>query len=350
MDENGKRTEPCYADRTYLSVSTLVNFARCPRRYFFDKCGLRGEGLMLAPRYGSAMHIAVPIALGNIQLESSETLKLAMAGFLSSWIEVEEEIEAAGCDDKKGHNRRCAERSLAHYIHTHKDGRSIFKLTLPPEAALPEEMLAVGEKTSPWEVPWAIDIGLDVPLCGFLDATCTHRDTGEPWIWELKTTSRLSSQFFEAHDMYVQNMTYTLVGQTLDVPVAGVMVEGMLKSPKKVDNQIQMVPVQSHHLDAIMVWLHRVGGDLLNCEKTYNNLLEEHDGDMLLASAAFYQDFTGCTPYSHFYMPGWRCDYADLCRVPDWQMLTDLYKVVPDHNFLSVTVDPNATRKASKTK
>lgn len=321
MDEQPQEVK--YRPRTYLSVSTLVNYARCKRRYFYDKCGLRSDGIMLAPRYGSCMHEAVPVALETSNLGQS------MDAFIKGWVEVEEEMELRGIEDKK-RTRKHAERSLQHFIFTHSGRKSIYNLVPPPEGALP-----LDDKTSSFEVPWAIDIGLRVPLVGRLDGMCEHRDTGESWIWELKTTSRLNAGFFDAHEMYVQNLTYVLVGQMLQIPVAGVIIEGMLVDAKKVDNQCQMIPVQEHHLEDVLLWLQQTGQSLLDAEENYALLEEQGDNPI----NSFPKDFTGCTPYTHYYMPAWRCDYADLCRVPDYRMLTDLFKVVPDHDFLQMTLE-----------
>lgn len=331
MDEQSETTEIEYRPRKYLSVSTLVNYARCPRRYFYDKCGLRSDGLMLAPTYGSCMHEAVPVAL------ETEKLEPAMEAFLKGWVPVEEEMETRGIEDKK-RTRIHAARSLQHFIFTHSGRKSIYKLVPPPEGALP-----LDNKTSSFEVPWAIDIGLRVPLVGRLDSMCEHRDTGEPWVWELKTTSRLNAGFFDAHEMYTQNLTYVLVGQTLNIPVAGVIVEGILVDARKVDNQCQMIPVQQHHLEDIMMWLKRTGQSLLDAEDKYAHWVTVKGTESAFPDIepvnAFPKDFTGCTAYTHYYIPAWRCEYADLCRVPDWRSLTDLYKVVPDHDFLQMTLE-----------
>lgn len=324
--------EPVYKKRKYLSVSTLVSFARCPRKYFYEKSGLRSHGVQLAPEYGKCMHEGVPVAL------ETEDLGQAMDAFLGGWVEIEEELEQLGAMSDAKHNRKCAERSLQHFIFTHSGHKSIYKLVDPPEGALP-----LDNKTSRYEVPWAIDIGLRLPLAGRMDSFCVHRDTGEPWVWELKTASRLGTNFFDAHEMYIQNLTYSLVGQTLNVPVAGVIVEGMLKDKNKVDNQCQMIPVQQHHLEDVLGWLQRTGRALLNAEDLFILKTMKEAGK---PESAFPKDFTGCTPYTHFYMPWFRCNYADLCRVPDYRSLTDLYRVVPDHDFLQMTVDPDATRTA----
>ena len=194
--------------------------------------------MSLNPLYGGAMHKAVPVAL------QSEDIDTSVKAFRSVWDEIEEQALERDLKPDKARNVSAARRSLSHYIHTHKDGKSIFKLIPPPEGAIP-----VDEHTSEFEVPWAIDIGLPVPLVGRCDGFCVHRDTGEHWVWELKTTSRLVAGFFEAHEMAVQNMTMALAASTMtELNIQGVIVEGMLVSASKVDNMTQPIEVLPHQI------------------------------------------------------------------------------------------------------
>jgi hypothetical protein len=313
------KTSPEYVPRRYLSVSTLVDFARCKRRYFYGKSGLRSPGTAVPPEYGKAMHAGVPVAL------DTEDVDEAYAAFINVWESVESELTGEEAMDamKKGKTRECALRSLKHFVHTHSGNKSIYNLIEAPAGALP-----LAEKESRFEVPWAIDIGLRVPLVGRFDGLCRHRDTNGLWVFEFKTTSRLNAQFFDAHEMYTQNLTYNLVGQTIvDEPIEGVLLEGMLTNAKKVDNQCQFIPTAEWHLDDVLHWLKETGQALLDAE----DLVAKHG---CTPEAAFCKNFCGCTPYTHYYVPAWRCDYADLCRLPNWRSMTDLYKTVPDHDFL----------------
>jgi len=58
-------------------------------------------------------------------------------------------------------------------------------------------MLKIEDSVSDMEVPFALDIGLAVPLVGRVDCLGLHRDTREPWGIEWKTTSELSTRFLE---------------------------------------------------------------------------------------------------------------------------------------------------------
>jgi len=179
-----------YKERTYLSVSTLLDFKRCPRRFFYRKLGLTSRVEPTALIYGSAMHKAVPIAV-------TEGIKPAIAAFLSVW---------GKTVAKDTMNVERAIASLSHFIHTHEGRKSIYKFLPPPSGALEVEDLV-----SDYEVPWILDIELDIPLVGRIDALVEHRDTGELWGWEFKTVGRsVGSYFFESFEMNIQILTYAL--------------------------------------------------------------------------------------------------------------------------------------------
>lgn len=313
---------PEYVPRTYLSVSTLVSFARCPRKYFYEKSGLRSGGLSLAPEWGTGMHFAVPVALETHDHDAS------MSAFLSHWEEIEDRALSLGYDLKK-HTRETASRALSHFIHKHSEKRCSLYDKL--EEVTDQFDLEVTEKYSEFEIPFVIDIGLKVPLGGRMDGLVKHKVTEEPWIWELKTAGRLLESFWDAHEMYPQNITYTMVGQTMNIPVAGVIIEAMLCDGKKVHSECREVPIMQHHLDDNLIWLQKTGQALLDAEEMYL-------ADPEKLAHAFNKDFTGCTPYPFFYMPMFRCNFADLCRVPDYRGMVDLYDVVPDHKLFELTI------------
>ena len=323
-----------YVPRKYLSVSTLIQFARCPRRYFYSKCGLSSRFSSSNPLYGSAMHKAVPVAL------ETEDLDLSVDAFKSVWDPALEEYGAEWEEAQKHktsnknidkHNEKCARRSLMHFIHTHKGEKSLYKLVSGID-----HTVELNEQVSDFEVGWSLDIGLDLPLVGRFDGICKHRDTGELWIWELKTTSQMTQNFFNAHEMFTQNLTYCLAGSaSLGLNIQGVMLEGMHVHKDKVNNQVHPIPVSMHHLEDIMKWLKHISQALIDCEKAMTDDMD---------ATPFMKDFTGCSPLTHYYMSGFPCEYMDLCRYPEWQSLIGMYKWSEDHNFLKqVTVEGEKT-------
>lgn len=286
--------QPEYKKREYLSYSTLLSFARCPRKYFYQKSGIFPQEEPTALLYGTAMHKAVDVGL-------REGLEAGVTAFLSVWDET-------FADDKRNTVR--AKAQLSHFIHTHDKGRSIFNLLPPPEGTV-----QVDDATSPYEIPFAIDIGLPIPLTGRLDGWGVHRDTGEFWGREFKTMSRMGGGVMECLNLNPQLLTYALVLKTLTgKKISGIMFEAMLIDAKKVDNETHPIYIQDHMLDDILQWLRYHGELLLACE----------------ARGVFPKNFAGCSAYPMFYMPASKCEYTNLCTVPDYKDMVSYYSIRQD--------------------
>lgn len=293
-----------YRKREYLSISTLLSFARCPRRYFYQKNGLGPIDESPALSYGTAMHKAVPPA--------------SVGDFDGAWDAFSSVWDDANANDTRNNDR--AYKSLKHYCHTHTSGRSLFKFIPPPAGNI-----EVSEEVHEYEVPFAIDIGLPIPLVGRIDGLVEHRDTGRPWGYEFKTAGRMNVNFFDSFEMNIQILTYALVLRTLTGDaIQGVMVEGMLCDGRKVENMVHPVYVQDHHIEDIVIWLKNQGQFLLAMEAQY-----------LSDGVDFPKDFTGCSAYTNFWIPSRRCEFSDLCRVPEWQMAKSLYAERPEHRFFT---------------
>lgn len=313
--------KPEYVPRKHLSYSTLLEFVRCPRKYFYRKSGIFPQQEATALMYGVAMHAATDAGV-NDGIEKSFQV------FSSIWDE-------ALADDKRNAVR--ARAQLGHYVHTHTGGRSIYNLLPPPEGTVQAD-----EKTSPNEIPFVIDVGLAVPIVGRLDGWCQHRDTGEYWGREFKTTSRISASMFDSLELNPQLLIYALVLKTLaKKTIKGIMFECMLIDPKKVDNMTHPVTIADHHIPEIATWLRYWGSLLLACEERAmterERLLdkgygaEEFESHVISAmSDSFPKNFAGCNAYSLFYMPGSSCEYQNLCRVADWRNMLPFYDVRRD--------------------
>lgn len=298
-----------YRPRKYLSISTLLSFARCPRRYFYQKMGLVPKGDEPgAPLYGTAMHKATTTGL-------TRGIEAAMLDFFSIW--------KVDLNDEKRNPERAAAQ-LRHYIHQNSGTRTIFKL----EPAI-DGGLARGEDTNEFEIPWVLDVGLDIPIVGRIDGLVRHRDTGRLWGREFKTSSRISSGFFDGFNMHPQILTYALVLATLtQEPIDGFMIDAMLIDKVKVDSMTGLVQIPPFRHADTLKWLRTVGQQLLDCEKSMD----------------FFQDFSGCTPYVHYYMSGFPCEYKDLCSVENWEALTPLYDVKDEFVFTEIKVDGDSIK------
>lgn len=145
---------PTLRPREYLSLSTLMNFVRCPRKYFYSKCGITSDATPTALIYGTAMHRAVSVAV-------MEGFEPAYAAFCSVWDE-------SLADEKRSLKR--AHNQLEYFALTHKDNKSLYRF-LPP----PPSPVELSDDVSPWEIPFVLDIGLPVPLAGRLDGWVRDR-------------------------------------------------------------------------------------------------------------------------------------------------------------------------------
>lgn len=305
---------PTYRKREYLSYSTLLSFARCPRRYMYQKCGISTHDEAPALHYGTAMHKAIDIAV-------TQGIDEAMAAFDSVW------------DDRLADAKRSrvrARQQLSHFIFSHQKGRSLYERLPAPVVTNVSgvEGLKLDESTSPLEIPFAIDIGLSVPLMGRLDGWCRHRDTGDTWGYEFKTASSLSGGLFDCLELNPQVLTYAFVLKTLTGEhIKGIMYEAMLIDAKKVESLTHPVMVHDHHIDAILVWLRFWGAMLLSCEER----------------GEFPQNFAGCSSYPHFYKPGSNCEFQQLCRVPNWKDMVGYYLIKPEHSMVKMTVGGQST-------
>lgn len=302
-------TQPKYAPREYLSVSTLMSFIRCPRSYYYQKCGISPREEPAALNYGTAMHKAVPLTF-------TKGLDAAYEAFLSVWGDVE-------TDEKR--NPRRAKAQLSHFCHSHQGGRSIYNFEPPPAGTI-----KLDEETSEYEVPAVVDIGLPIPLVVRIDGLVRHRDTNELWGWEFKTTSRLNANLFEGMEMNPQVLTYTMALQTLTGQrVRGIIAEAMLIDKTKVDNMAHPIVVQDHMVKSITTW-HRYWGQLLlACEAR----------EAELGAEAFIKNFAGCSAYPLYYMPSFACGFSNLCRVDNWKDMVGFYNVKPDHKFVKLTTE-----------
>lgn len=302
-----------YKKRSHLSISSLLSFARCPRKYFYSSgCRLQSlDGPHPALMFGSAMHNALPELL---QGEEATKMDRAIAKFRAIFTE---EIDTLSNDSKRNISR--AKAMLYDFYCSHSASGSLYQLVPPPAARLKIE-----DEVSDWEVPFALDIGLSVPLVGRIDALVRHRDTKRLWGLEWKTSSELSTRFIQSFQNSPQVIAYTLALRIFtSEPVEGIMVEGIRVSPKNCETMLMPISVPDFKVDAFIKWARYNGNMLLECERL----------------GEFPQFLSGCNPYSMFGSPGYDCDFAALCSVPDWTQLKGLYAVGDDRPFVLKAVD-----------
>lgn len=259
-------------------------------------------------KFGEAIHAAVPWILAENDLNK------AYSEFCRVW----EGSLLAGVTEDEKRNTTSAKLMLIDYAESHRPGLSLFTIKKPPTGDL-----AVDKDTSPWEIPWAIDLGLDVPLVGRIDALCEHRDTKELFGLEFKTSSEMSARLVTGFEMNTQVTGYTLALRTYtQQPVAGIMLDLIGVKKNKQETFTHPIRVQNFQLEDFISWARFWGEFILSCEKT---------GD-------FPKWYTGCTPYQQFGMPGFTCEFKHLCSVPDWTTMLPFYSKREDRPFDLATV------------
>ena len=284
--------------RKYLSVSSLVSWARCPRKFFYETVGVKSPLPAPALLFGEAIHAALPLGI-------MEGMKPALEAFDKIW---DRDLE-----DGRNHSRNQAILMIGDFVRTHGGPNSLFSL-LPPPASPGVKM---NERVSDWEVPFAIDIGVSVPLVGRIDGLCRHRDTGEVWALEYKTTSQMTGWLQSGFQSNLQLIAYTLVMRTLGAPVKGVIVDLLLKKKGKAQTVPQPYYISDQQINAFLQWVPWAWHEILKMEK----------------NQFFPQDRSGCHPYGQFAVGGFQCSFLDLCNAPEWTDLMSSFEVKPRKVF-----------------
>ena len=292
-----------YKPKAWLSPSALTNFRRCKRYYFYAQgCRLSSPDPAPALEFGKAMHRGFPYAVKG-------DVATAMAEFAKDWNEEE------FADDKR--HTEGAYRIFKDLVERHSGNKALYELVKPPDTRLQTD------DTSEYEVPFAIDIGAHIPVFGRADGIGRHRDTGELWAIEFKTTSQLGSWFIGSFVNNPQVLIYTLAISTLTGErIRGGIIEACKVPKGRGKNESMAIPVNvdEDQIDEILNLLYRTCLEIKDCEKAEN----------------FPKDYTACTTYPQFGSPGFRCRYERLCSVPDWTIFKDFYNVRDEPVELSV--------------
>ena len=187
-----KETEGCenYISPGWINSSGIAEYNRCPRSYFFNQgLGLeldieKGPGGPL--EFGGAMHRGLPHALdGNLPL---------------AWEMFDREWDDDTMSDGKKHQQCHAHAILADYMGKRANGRGVFSVVPEDEVAgweVPQPDLTYFNSSSApvakYELGFSIDIGIDVPLVGKIDAPVRMNHDQSLWVMDFKTTSGMQS-------------------------------------------------------------------------------------------------------------------------------------------------------------
>jgi len=288
-----------YHEPEHLSPSSVSQFARCPRLWFYSHgCGLGKAEQHIALKFGEAFH-------AGMGLGRRGDYPGALKAFLEVWEDRDE------FDDPK----RNAKRAISMYknfFETHKGLKSSYVLNEPPKGA---ELL---NRVSDDEMGFAFDVGIPIPIVGRCDAV--GRDhSGKLWGIEYKTSSQLGSWFLMSFENSPQVLTYTLALSALSGErCAGVVIDGILVAKVSCNSMGLPISVNDVQLEEIIKWYQRMWLRIYKYQKAED----------------FPCNFHACTPYAMFGMPGYTCPFSPLCKVEDWTTLKGMFVTKEPHVFL----------------
>jgi len=279
----------------WLSYSSAKEIHRCRRRFFWHKkLGLTKPFSVDAMKYGAAIHYALPHAQRG-------DIAMAMAAFQEAW--------AGGIEDSKRNTSR-AKALLMDFMRSHSP--AIYKLIPPPGT------FESSDPVSDDEVPFAIDLGFDIPIVGRVDALADWPNRGL-WAVEYKTSSSLGTTFLESFEFEPQALTYALALVTQGIEVEGVIIEGLGVMKSSTKSLTAPIRVSNHELSSVVDWYGEAIKKLQDCER----------------DNYWPKDLSGCTAYTSFGCPWYSCEYRYLCKAgKDWPEMVGLYETEEPNPFV----------------
>jgi hypothetical protein len=255
--------------------------------------------------YGSAIHQVLPMLLQGSSVEE------ALKTFNETW--------TSELDDPKRNIDR-AKAVLEDFAGQHSGERSIYKLVQPPKTSIQYD------RRSPYEVPFVLDLGVDRPLVGWLDGIGRHRDTGELYAIEFKTTSQKGSWFTDSLTFNPQIIGYPLALTTiLDEPVRGTMVETLYVSSRETATFLKPYDVAEWQIDEFVSW----------ARLTIKQIIAYTETGQLPKNPA------ACSTYPMFGTPGYVCEFGRLCHItPEWETYLETYDQCEERTFLISNEQP----------
>lgn len=294
---------PKQEPRKWHSVSSLIEASRCQKLYQLSSV------MRLTPKggphpallFGEAIHKALGVWHGTYDFQ------LTMDGFLSVW------KDAQG-DDLR--NIDTAVKVLTSYANLFREGMDIVKLL--PSPKLPGT-IQVQDTVSDFEVTFAIDIGLNLPFMGKIDALGEHRTTKELMIVEFKTARSVTSTLTNAFELSPQLILYSIAASAiLGKPVNRCLLRAIQVAKTKCDIETRIIDVLPHHKEAALKWAQFWAGMVEHAEST----------------GIYPENYSGCHPYAQFGQPGFSCKFLDLCKFPNPENLLGNYEVREQTPFI----------------
>lgn len=299
-----------YKKREFFTITEICGAARCLRRYFYAAgCGFRKAEAGMSRR-DDAAHFGTALGAALPEVCSSGDLVKAYAIFTGIW------GDRAG-DEKR--NPVTARNILYNFAMTHGPNKGIYRIKPPPPSPI-----ARREDKSLWEVPFAIDIpGLPLPLIGSLDYIAEDVGNHKEWVVEAKTSAEMSDRFYSGFKRSPQGLAYTLARRAANPDCQGYVMELLGTAKTKTTTMTIPYMVSDMDLEDFIVWARYIGNQILACEREAESLVTKGGTD----ADAWPKNPSGCGTYPMHYMPGYFCEFDNLCSVPDYRMMTNFYDV-----------------------
>ncbi len=280
----------------YVDCSSLDMFSLCPFKFMLSRClGVtEKDSTRIFLDYGKIIHECLPLCY-------EQELQTVWDKFNNLWSET-----SYGDDDDK-RNTDTAHLLLENFwLNHYGDACPYEPLKLDITKVETDDIASEGE------VPFLIDIGAHYPFAGRIDMPVRLKANNSIYALDYKTSSEVSSRFFDGFENHPQALGYSLALSVLtNEPVDGFIVEAVrvAKTPKRPStvppNQYHPINVPEHKLKWFIDW-----ANVTSCSIAFCN--EEQ---------YWPKKPTGCCPYSMFGMPGFSCRYKTFCNLPEdkWQ-------------------------------
>jgi len=300
----------------YIDASSICNFTRCPAMYMMSRLsGLsKSSNMMMAADYGTDMHEALPYCYDDGSAEK------AIEIFTTRWT-----ARNHAFNDKR--NLDCAINTIYDFYNSHKN--CPYEIVQFPDIATPTHL-----NISKNELPFIIDIGGPLPLAGRIDAPVRWKTDNTLWALDYKTSGEVSQRFFNGFENSPQALAYTIaLSQLTEERARGFIVEAIRVSKKNAESQMHMVFIKDCQIEHFIRFANNVAEQILECN-------EKQEWPMNCAA---------CGTYSMFHIPGYSCDFLDVCTNPDKEsMMKFYYKNPPWHPFVIEGDDTTENQAGSR--
>ena len=286
---------------TYIDPSGFNEFTRCPAKYCLRRIfGLKDPQSHPAPDFGTSIHAAMPF-LHRKELEK------ACGVFETVWT-------AFGHEESSKRSIETGYRILTDYFADQIIADKIpYNVIAPPEAARKSHSLAKVETYSPDEFAFCLDIGAQLLFAGRSDAIGRSKQSGKLWGIEYKTTSESGARFVSCFNQNPQVIGYQISNSIMfpNEIIEGTFVEGIRVS--ETNSALVRIPclVNPHLIETMLDELKRVAERIQTAWRLKQ----------------FSQYFSACNPYSQYAMPGYNCDFSNICSSPHPENFLEAYEV-----------------------